>query len=109
MLCLKMPAEVDKETTTEMPEIPLFSFIRVRGTWVDLRNGASESTGNNLWAQLMKRELLSLRNAINMDCDIWNPIVRSYRLPYISEARQSTLEGIVSSIVLTLLKEKIMK
>lgn len=48
MLCLKMPAEVDKETTTEMPEIPLFGFIRVRGTWVDLRNGASESTGNNL-------------------------------------------------------------
>lgn len=69
----------------------------------------SESMGNNLWAQLMKRELLSIRNAINMGCDIWNPIVRSYRLPYIAEAKQSTLEGIVSSIMLTLLKAKMMK
>lgn len=48
MLCLKMPAEVDKEATTEMTEIPRFSVIRVRGTWEDLGNRASESTGNNL-------------------------------------------------------------
>lgn len=48
MLCLKMPAEIDKETTTEMPEIPLFSFIRERGIWEDLGSRASESTGNNL-------------------------------------------------------------
>lgn len=82
--------------------VSLLSFIRVKGIWEDLGNWASESTENNLWAWLMKRELLSLRNAINMGCGIWNPIVRSYRLPYIAEAKQSTLEGIVSSIMLTL-------
>lgn len=107
MLCLKMTAEIRiKETTAEKT---LFCSIGVTGIWEDLGNRASESTGNNLWAQLMKRELLSLRNAINMGCDIWNPIVRSYRLPYIAEAKQSTLEGIVSSIMLTLLKVKMMK
>ena len=44
-----------------------------------------------------------------MGCDIWNPIVRSYRLPYIVEVKQSVLEGIVNSIMLTLLKVKMMK
>lgn len=38
MLCLKMPAETDKDTTTEISEMSLLSFIRVRGIWEDLGN-----------------------------------------------------------------------
>lgn len=54
----------------------------------------------------MKRELVSLRNAITMGCDISNPTVR---IPYILENKQCAFEGIEKSIMLTLLEVKMMK
>lgn len=57
----------------------------------------------------MKTELVFLRNAITMGCDISNPTVGSYRIPYILENKQCAVEGIEKSIMLTLLEVKMMK